>query len=713
MVKKHVTCVFCDHCCCLSVEVENGSITGISPFDPAVPAICSKPEMWESYVNHPDRVLNPLKNVGPRGEPKWIEISWETALDEIADQLKSIIAKYGSTSVAISAMPVNLQSGAGLVRRFANLIGTPNYITPMSLCVGNTAQIHRATYGWFTSANYEQSDCIVLFGQTRSPENWPQEYLRIMTARRRGAKLIVVDPRVSNMAEIADYHLRLRYGTDAALLLGWLNVIIEEGLYDRNFVEHKTVGFDRLAERVKKYPPERVADITGCDAELIRETARVYAQSEGAVIPWGVTTDMQKNSTSAIRCQCILRAICGFIGKSEIILSPGAGVPSVSEIEMHDALPPEIKAKQLGTETYPLFTYKGAELYKDTSMQTYGRPFYNIADGSCMAHPPTLFAAMRTGKPYPVKAMLVLGNNTLLSFANQKGILDAFLQQELVVAYEHFVTPTAQLADYVLPGDMWLERPALGSSIEMGSRLTTSQQILAPKGDCKNIYDLLKGLADRMELTEYFPWENLEAFYDWRLSPLGMTWKEASQNPVIPLRPLADGTRFGTPSGKVELYSSVLEKLGYDPLPYFKEPDDRSLVGEYPLTVFIGLREAPFYNTCLRQIPELRERLPEPLMLIHPFDAQKSGIEDGDWVWVETTTRKLRIKAQLDPVQPQGTIRIPHGWWKPEKPQGLMNHLSDAMLLNDGLILSDDPENLDPEQGIPNLRGGIRAKVYR
>lgn len=713
MEKKHVTCVFCDQCCHVSVETENGLIKAIHPYNPAVPAICSKVQLWDSYVNHPDRVVKPLKNVGERGEPKWQEITWERALDEISEKLKSISANYGSTSVAISAMPINLQSGAGLVRRFANLIGTPNYITPMELCVGNTAQVHRTTYGWYTAPVYEKSDCIVLFGQNRSLENWPQDYLGIMAAHQRGAKLIMVDPRKNELGEKADYHLPIRYGTDAALLLGWLNVIIEEALYDQEFVQTKTVGFEQLAERVKDYPPERVAEITGLDAELIRETARVYANSERAVIPWGVVTDMQKNSTSALRCQCILRAICGFIGKSEMVVGPGTGVLSVSELEMHDALSEDIKAKQLGTENYPLFTYKGASLFKDASIETFGYPHYNIADGSCMAHPPTLFEAMRTGRPYPVKAILVLGNNTLLSFANQKGILEAFLNQELIVAYENFLTPTAQLADYVLPGDMWLERPALGPAIEVRPILTTSQQVLAPRGECKNIYDVLKGLAERLGLAEYFPWANVEAFYDWRLAPLDLTWEQASQKPAIPLKPATDGSRFGTPSGKVELYSSVLEQLGYDPLPYFREPDDPTLAEEYPLIVFVGLREPTFYNTCLRQIPELRKRIPEPLLLMHPEDMEKYGLKEGEWVWVETPTGKLQIIVKADSVQPPGTIRIPHGWWKPEKPQGLKNHLSDAMLLNDGMILSDHPDNLDPEQGLPNLRGGIRAKVYR
>ncbi len=712
MEKKHVTCVFCDQGCRVSVEVENGNISAIRPFDPALPAICSKPMYWESYVNHPDRVIKPLKNVGKRGEPKWQEMPWERALDEIAEKLKTIISKFGSTTVAMSAMPVNLQSGAGLLSRFTNLIGTPNYITPMELCVGNTAQVHRTTYGWYTSVAYEKSDCIVLFGQNRSPENWPRDYLGIMAAHQRGAKIIMVDPRKNRIAEKADYFLPLRYGTDAALLLGWLNVIIEEGLYDHEFVQTRTVGFEQLTMRVKDYSPERVAEITGIDAALIRETARVYANAEGAVIPWGVVTDMQKNSTSALRCQCILRAICGFIGKSEIVPSPGSGVLSISEIEMHEALTEEIKARQLGAETYPLFSYKGASLYKDASTKTFGYPYYNLVDGSCMAHPPTLFKAMRTGKPYPVKAMLVLGNNTLLSFANQKGILEAFMNQELVVAYENFSTPTAQLADYVLPGDMWLERPALGPVFDVAPIVTTSQQVLAPKGECKNIYDLIKGLADRMGLKEHFPWGDIEAFYDWRLSPLGMTWEQASQNPVVPLKPTADGTRFGTPSGKVELHSSILEKLGYDPLPYFKEPDDPSLADEYPLTVFVGLREPANYNTCLRQISELRKRIPEPLLLMNPVDIEKYHIAEGAWAWVETPAGKLQLMVKADAVQPQGTIRVPHGWWKPEKPQGIKDHLSDAVLLNDGMILSDEADNLDPEQGLPNLRGGVRAKVY-
>lgn len=711
-MKKHAICTFCDQGCHLSIEIENDTISAIHPLNPNVPAICSKPFLWKSYVNHPDRVTKPLKNVGKRGEPKWQEITWESALDEIAEKLKAIIEKYGSPSVAMSAAQVNLQSGAGLLRRFTNLIGTPNYISPMELCLGNTSQVHRATYGWSSSSVYEKSDCIVLFGQTRSPENWPQDYLGIMAARKRGAKLIVIDPRTSNLAQQADYHLPLRYGTDAALLLGWLNVIITENLYDHEFVALRTVGFEKLAERVKDYSPERVAEITRLDAEMIRETARIYAKSEGAVIPWGVVTDMQKNSTSAIRCQCILRAICGFIGKTEMVNCPGTGVLSISELEMHEALSDELKAKQLGTETYPLFSYKGASLYRDASQKTFGYPDYNIAECSFAAHPPTLFKAMRTGKPYHVKAMFALGNNTLLSYANQQGVLEAFLNQELVVAFENFITPTAQLADYILPGDMWLERPALGPVIEIRAILTTSQQVLTPREECKNIYDLIKGLADRMGLTEYFPWDSLEAFYDWRLAPLGMTWEQASKNPFLPLQPTADNTRFGTPSGKVELYSSVLEKLGYDPLPYFKEPDNDHLSEEYPLTTFIGLREAASYNTCLRQIPELRKRLPEPLLLINPLDAEKYGIKDGTWVWVETTTGKIYIKAQLDTVQPPGTIRVPHGWWKPEKRQGIQENLSDAMLLNDGMIVSDKAENLDPEQGLPNLRGGIQAKVY-
>lgn len=720
-------CVGCDMSCDITVTVRDGKVIKMRPKQKSTPAICAKCLAAPEVAAHKDRITKPLKNIGSRAEPQWQEISWEQALDEIAEKLGSIKSKYGAESLAVAHMPVNTQNGMGVVRRFMNAFGTPNYISPLDLCVGNTAQVHRLVYGWYTDTNFEMCNCIVYFGQVRTPDHWAKEYHRMMKAVKKGAKLIAVDPRETEITRMADYHLKIRYGTDAALLLAWLNVIIEEGLYNKHFVKHMTVGFDKLRARVREYPPERVAEICGVDAGLIRETARVYAKSMFAAIPWTVNTDMQKNSTSAILCQCILRAICGHINSSELVPCPGKGAHTISEIEMHDHLSPKQKAKQLGAEDYPLFSYKTLELYKEASLREFRAPYFNLCDLSAIAHPPAVFRAMRTGDPYPVKAFFAFGTNPLMNYANQKGIYEALMNQELVVTYDIFMSPTAQLSDYVLPSDMWLERDAMGfrGGLEVVPTLPIGCAAIEPRGECKGIYDVIKGLADRLDLGAYFPWADLHAFYDWILAPTGITFERAKRLPVLPLptkslgalpsvflKPASKGTGFATPSGKVELYSSILELLGYDPLPSFTEPDPLEQITEYPLVFFVGKREKGNYNTGLRQIMRLRRFNPEPELLLHPADVARYGLADGQWAWVETTVGRIQLLTRADSAQPEGTARVPHGWWKPELPQGAANGLSGAMLHNDAVLIPDSPDNLDPIQGLPNLRGGIRCKVY-
>lgn len=716
--KKHVVCSVCDGHCLLEVEVENRDIVAMRGF-PNPSVICSKPLHWREYCNHPKRLLAPLKNIGKRGEQKWQTISWDQALDEIAEKLQTLIAQHGPETIALANISVNAGRDQGMIRRFMNMLGTPNFITGLCMCMGNTAQVHRTVFGHFIRSNYEVANCIVLVGHNPHRNNWTGEYTRLKTAVGRGAKLIVLDPRKSECAAMADIHLPLKYGTDGAMLLGWLNVIINEELYDKEFVKNWTVGFAELAERVRQYPLDKVAEITGCDAELIRQAARTYASAGPSIIPWGPIADMQVNSTSVIRCQDILLSICGYLNKSEMLAYPSPDLVTVSEIEDHAALPAEKKRLQLGTENYPFFTYAGLSGLSEPAKRVYGHEYINVIS-SYMAHPPTVFKAMRTGKPYPVKAFFSIGSNPLMGFANQQGIFDALMNQELVVVFDHLMTPTAQLADYVLPGDSWLERPDLKNN-DSSQHATLSQQIFQPPGECKNQYDLLRGLAVRLGLGHYFPWETVTDVLDYRLSKFGVTWAECENKPALmaskSFDPFTAGTGLATPSGKVELYNSVLAGLGYDPLPYYKEPaqtpvSNPELAKQYPLTLFIGLREAPFYLTNLRHVDGLRRMLPDPLALLNPQDGVRFGLADGDWIWVETTHGRVKMKTALDEVQPSGTIRVPHGWWLAELEPGLKTGLSGAMWYNDSMILSDDDWNLDPEQGLPNLRGGILAKVY-
>lgn len=713
MDTKFSTCVFCDGGCAVAATRVDGKLR-VAPANPQAPAICSKIRIIDEYRLHPERITHPLKRIGERGGGQWEEIPWDQALDEIAAKLQQVIAAYGPEAFAVSEMPLNIGFG-GITRRLMNRLGAVNYIAPVQLCMGNTAQVHRAVYGWYTSANWQAADCIVYFGQDRDTERWPGEFLNLKAALGRGATLIEVDPRITETSRLAQHHLRIRYGTDAALALAWINVIIEEDLYDHDFVSSSCIGFDELRERVCEYDPERVARICGIPAEQIRETARIYAHAQAALIPWGVVPDMQVNSTSLIQALCILRAICGNLNKSEMVFGPALGGVTNAQLADYPALAPEQRAKQLGCDTHALLTFAASDLYRD-ALQRFGIPYEpDILAQSCAAIPPDLFAAMRGEGPYPVKAFFAVANNTVMSYANQQGIVDALLNQDLVVAFENWMTPTAQLSDYVLPGDMWAERDVLTPAFDVAPLLTAGQAFCEPAGECKNWYFVVKGLADRLGLADAFPWEDEHALYDFRLAPLGMTWEDACAQAPAPvmMEPVAMG-QFVTPSGKVELASSVLADLGYDPLPSYAEPADPGAEsGDFPYIAFAGYRERYSYNTCLHQIRSLRAHEPEPCLFINPEDAEREGIAEGEPCEVASAYGKVRLLAKLDANQPAGSIRVPHGWWKPETAQGLEAGLSGAQQLNDGMLFPDEPWNLDGPQGVPGLRGSIHVNVTR
>ncbi|MEF9876061.1 MAG: molybdopterin-dependent oxidoreductase [Gordonibacter sp.] len=707
METRYSTCVFCDGGCAVKAEFE-GDCMRVGPADRAFPAFCSKARLIDEYRLHPDRLTKPLKNVGERGNPSWQEISWDQALDEIAERLHTVVETYGAPAVAFAEMPLNVGFG-GITRRFMSRLGSPNYTAPTALCMGNTAQVHRAAYGWFSLPNWEATDCVVYFGQHRDEERWPAEYLALKGALARGASLIVVDPRETPTAKLATHHLRIRYGTDAALALGWLHVIIEEGLYDRAFVESQCLGFDDLAQRVAAYPPARVAEICGIDEEAVCTTARVYARAHAAIIPWGVVGDMQRNSTSLLQAQCALRAICGFLNTSERVLGPSVGGVTNAELSRFDWLPADKRALQLGCDTHPLLTFAASSLYREANERA-GVPYEpDILAESCSCDPATLFRAMRGEGPYPVKALFSVANNTTMSYAGQQGIVDAFMGQDLVVVFEHWMTPTACLADYVLPGDMWAERDVLGSAFDVGPGFVAGQAFREPVGACKNWYYVVKGLADRLGFAEDFPWEDEHALYDWRLAPLGVTWDDLVRQGGAANELVAIG-KFVTPSGSVELKSSVLEQLGFDPLPAYEEPTDPASDGTYPYILFAGSRDRKSYNTNLHQIPSLRAEEPEPRLFINPADTRDEALEEGQWCVVESAYGQVELMVHLDEAQPVGTLRIPHGWWKPEAATSQAK-LESACLHNDGMLFPDADWNLDPAQGVPNLRGGIHGRV--
>ena len=706
---KTLVCTSCDGFCPVSAKVEDGRVVKVMtrnhPLFKGV--LCMKGAYAPKHFSHPDRILYPLKRTGERGDGKFARVSWDTAVDEIAERLTKVIDRYGPEAFAVAQSGATGLGDSGLARRFMNHVGSPNWISGVAYCTGNTAAVNKYVYGWFPHADILNSNCIVLDGHDPRRHSWAMEYKSLRMAQSRGAKLIVLDPRRSENAERADIWLPLRAGTDAAMLLGWLDVIIAEALYDKDFVRGWTVGFDQLAERVREYPPERVSEITGVDTELIAKAARMYATTKPACIPWTPITDQQVSSTSAIRLQAMLRAITGNIDVEggDTLAGPSSAARSDSEIEMHHMLPDEQKAKQLGADEFPVFTYRGGEKFNEHTERVWGTRWANISGGCYMANPMRVFKAMAEGKPYPIKALFAMANNTLMAFANANRVFEGMMNQDLIVNFEHNMTPTAQISDFVLPGDAWLERPSMQSGI--------SEQAMEPPGECKNVVEFWHMLAERMGLAEAFPWKTAEELLDYRLEPSGATWREvvaSGRQPSTHRGQAADGgerkyleTGFATPSGKVEFYSSVLEELGFDPLPYYREA--KGPCEKYPLTLFIGLPDDEYFRSGHRHIPELRQRAPDPAYFMNEADAKALGIEEGDWARLATEVGSMVGRVYYRTSMPEGLIRVPRAWWKPESRGGLKNMMG-MWAFNDGQVTTDDdPELLDREQGIPHMKG--------
>jgi anaerobic selenocysteine-containing dehydrogenase len=706
---KKTLCASCDIACSVVTEVQNGRVTRVRSSDNPLfkDNICVKGIVAPKGFAHPNRVLYPQRRVGERGSGKWERVSWEEAMADIGQRLAAIVDQHGPEAWAVSTSQWNTGTDHGLGRRLMNHVGTPNWISGVALCAGNTAAINRMTYGWFPWPDYDNTKCIVLFGHNPHKNSWVPIYNQIQRAKARGAKIIVLDPRKSENAEIADIWLPLRVGTDAAMCLGWLKVIFDEGLYDREFVSKWTTGFDALKARVDEFPLERVAKITGCDAEMIRKAARMYATQGPSIIPWTPITDQQRNSTSAIRLHSILRSVCGFLDVpgGDVLQGFHPQIVSESEIEMHEVISEQQKAKQLGADKHPAFTYRGQAELLEPCKRVWGHKYANQVTGCFMANPSETFRAMAGVGAYAVKAFFALGNNTLLSYANMPLILKALMNQDLIVVHEQFMTPTAQLADYVLPADSWLERPWIWDAFGWLSLYKTSEKSMEPPGECKSTFEFWKLTAKALGKPEVVPWPTIESFYDYRLAKLGMDFKEFSTYEVHAGKlefKKYEKTGFATPSGLVELKSSVLGNLGFDPLPYFR--DDPAPDPDYPLQMFTGVREGEYFQTGGRHIPELRARRPEPVLFVSPATARRYGLTEGEWVEAQTSLGRIEITVGIREQMPDDLVRIPHGWWKPETAQG-NGELSGALKYADAMLCPDSDDFLDREQGIPHLKG--------
>jgi thiosulfate reductase/polysulfide reductase chain A len=729
-IRKTICCLCGTHCK-QDVYIRNGRLEKVEApkEDPRFEMLsrtirsCSKARHITDYVYHPDRLKFPLKRVGEKGEGKWLQISWDQALDEIAEKLNEIKFKYGPEALATSSG--TYRTADEYRGRFFTLFGSQNNVGQGYICNGPGAVISAVMsgfpmeyIGWGRSTK-----CIMWCGCNRE-QSFRELWFSLLDLLKLGCKFIVVDPRRTRAAAKADIWLQLRPGTDCALYMSMIDVIIEEGLYDKAFVENWCYGFDKLAERARQYPPEKTAEITWVPAEKIREAARMYATNRPAFPMHGMGLEHLSNSNQALHATYILTAITGGIdvkGGSELRLIPYPGLRNSYEIELSEQVPDWQRAKQIGAERFKLQSWPGYDAWIKHAKVKIG----GMAGHTRFAHAGMVYRAMLTGRPYPVRAMITLSSNPMVTQANTKLVYKALKSLDLYVVVDYWKTPSAELADYVLPSAIHLERAHIHNFCEYSYAIDVANAALPArvKGeyDRRTDYEFWRGLGIRLGQEAYWPWETDEEALNYRLEPTGYTIKSFMKEKGGWESPPKEERKyerigFGTPTGKFELYSTILEQLGYDPLPEYKEPAESPistprLAKEYPFILITGARHLPFFHSEHRQIDALRKEHPYPLVQINPKTASELGIADGDWVWIESPRGRIRQKCQyFDGIDPR-VVMAQHGWWYPEMP-GEEPWLHGVWESNINVLTSDEPDQCNEINGVWPLRG-LLCKVYK
>ena len=648
--------------------------------------LCMRCLTLTDFTYHPDRVIYPMKRAKEdRGKDKWERITWDEAYDIIEENIQGLKEKYGPESIVVFG-GTGREGGPMCGPYGAAMIGTPNACYTQSGYACYIPRVAAGTYvagvtypemdyagglpGRYDDPMYKIPEVMITWGKEPLPSNGDGFFGHsVIDVMKRGSKLISIDPRSNWLSTRAVYHLQLRPGTDTALGMAMLNVIIEEDLYDHDFVDKWCYGFEQLAERVKEMPAEKAAEICDLDANQIREAARVYAAAKPAQIAWGLAIDMKSNGMQAGHCILALEAITG-----NLDVPGGQLVGDVNDgLELGfgwNNLGPELQSKILGIKEYP--AYVGLVLNAQCDM---------VLDA---------LEAGDDAKYYPFKMGVFEDTNFLAGTcaAQPKRWHDAMVKNlEWCFGIDVWLTPTIQATcELFLPLSSTVEHDSVvyshygASPITMGA-VNKSITVGDCKGDCEIFYEL--GLRC-MPIN----FEKYKDYYDF-LADYRLAYKksfEELREEVVhqktetlsyrkyetgKLRP--DGMPgFNTPTGRVELYSTMFRQFGEDPLPYYEEPQLSPVstpekMEEYPFVLTTGARTYCYFHSEGKQIPYLREMNPDPLIEINPEDALKHGIADGQWVEVASPFGKCVLKAKVSQIVKSGVVHAQHGFWFPEK----------------------------------------------
>ena len=639
-------CTLCYHSCGTRVTVEDGKaikINGLESHPLNAGRLCPKGANALKVVYSPDRLTTPLKRV----DGNFKAISWDRALDEIAEKLDGLKQEYGPDVLAFFCGSIGVENleMATLVHLLRSGFGSPNFFSVESICYRMRIRARQMTFGRYPTEEAD-ANLYILWGHNPDESDFPLKYFMRKNLKK-GAKLVVIDPKRIPLADKADMYLRIRPGTDGALALAMMNVIIEENLYDQDFISKHTLGFEKLVAHIGQFTPQWAAEITWISANDIGKLARLFAGTKGASIFQGTCTqDQTANGTQNSRAFALLQTITGNInvpGGWVTSPTPRFGNPGYS---LGGSDP-------VGSDQYPLF------------FELWGRKT-----------PYGVVTLVPQSIPDRLKAFLVVGGNPLISLPDSNAFKEAFAKLDLLMVHDLFMTDTAKAAHYVLPACSHLEKWGVAYTYNVCHCipfLMLRKKCIEPLNESWSEWRFLTELAKRLDIAQNFPWASEEEFVAFMLQPSGLSFdyllnqKPQGEFYAAKSYETPEG-HFRTPSGKIEIYSEALEKAGFDPLPTFLEPErgplraDKAFLKRFPLILSVGNRNLYYTHSQHRQGKSLNKLFPEALCEVGPQTAGKYEIQDGDRVAIETNRGRVVMKARVDDRVAEGIVLVPHGW---------------------------------------------------
>jgi anaerobic selenocysteine-containing dehydrogenase len=653
---KKTLCVVCGFGCALDAYIKDGRLikvegTEANPVNRGT--LCAKGAANRQWIYHPERLQAPLLRTGERGDGSFTPISWDEALERIASRLLTIKEESGPESVVFFAgFPKIMRP---FLKRLAHTFGSPNYCTESSVCYLGPNLAGLMNYGTMLGpmggAEVKTAQCIVNWSTNPVYSSAPSA-VHFLDALDRGAKLIDVGPLKTPLSERADIHLRLRPGTSGALALSMAHVIIEEGLYDLEFVNNWTLGFDEYRAYAKTFPPGVAEGITGVPKEKIIAAARLYATKRPATI--ATSSNTTTHHTNGVQNHRAITALIGLTGNFD---RKGGNHPVPTtyyaratglkhqEHEFEQTRHWEDMAPRIGQEEYPLW----CKLYPQ---------------GQSMALPRQIL----TGKPYPLRALLGFGLNYRM-WPGSLEMKESLKKLDFFVNVDLFLTDSCKLADIVLPACSSFERREL--FISAARHAQWIEPVISPVGQSREDVEILIDLAKRLTPEDKLIARGHEACMEWIFAPADVKIAELKKCPggmMLEGRPVTPYEQyrtagFRTPSGKMEFTSSVLKEFGFDPLPTYREPrmspvSTPEVAKQFPLILTTGARLPMYVHSRTFRVPWLRRLRPDPAADINPLDASARGIEPNQWVDLTTPRGTIRVRANVTEYVPPGVVNM-------------------------------------------------------